>query len=173
MVERIILLVAAVFVGLLFLYAVVIAPQDRDRDRDGVTANKIAQETPKTPPDDEWFQETVINSDIPVLVDFKADWCGPCKLLHPHLVQLEEKYAGRLKVVKVDVDEKREIAKHYEASSIPTILFFVDGVAVDGFIGYREYDEIEEIALKYLTDESADVSTIGTSETPELVLTAN
>ncbi|QDT32182.1 thioredoxin [Thalassoglobus polymorphus] len=171
MVERIILLVAAVFVGLLFLYAVVMAPQDRDRK--GVSADKIVQETPKTPPDDEWFQETVINSDIPVLVDFKADWCGPCKLLHPHLVQLEEEYAGRLKVVKVDVDEKKAIAKHYEASSIPTILFFVDGVAVDGFVGYRDYDEIEEIALKYLTDESADVSMIGTPETSEFVLTAN
>ncbi len=95
-------------------------------------------------------------------------------MLHPHLVQLEAKYEGSMKVVKVDVDEKRQIASHYEASSIPMILVFVDGVPVDGFVGYLEFEEIEEIVSQYLPEEGADVSKTETTEDKsQLVLTAN
>ena len=81
------------------------------------------------------FEEQVLKSETPVLVDFWAVWCGPCKMIKPHVDALAEEYAGRVKVVSVDVDNEREIAEKYGIMSIPTLFFFKDGKVVDQQVG--------------------------------------
>ena len=73
------------------------------------------------------FDATVLGSAEPVLVDFWATWCGPCKMIAPALDELAESYAGRAKVVKVDIDQNRTVAMKYHVRSIPTLLLFKDG----------------------------------------------
>ena len=73
------------------------------------------------------FEEEVLNSDKPVLVDFWATWCGPCRMIAPLISQLAEKYDGKIKVCKADVDENAELASSYGVSSIPTLLIFKNG----------------------------------------------
>ncbi|MBM3265178.1 MAG: thioredoxin [candidate division Zixibacteria bacterium] len=84
---------------------------------------------------DSQFEAEVINSSLPVLVDFWAEWCGPCKAIAPTLEQLAGEYEGRLKIVKVDVDENRQAAAQFGIRSIPSLLIFKDGVEVDRIIG--------------------------------------
>ncbi len=81
------------------------------------------------------FEEEVLNSDKPVLVDFFATWCGPCKMIAPFIAQLADKYEGRMKVCKADVDEVPDIASSYGVSSIPTLLIFKDGEVAAQRIG--------------------------------------
>ena len=81
------------------------------------------------------FEQEVINSDIPVLVDFWATWCGPCKMIAPIISQIAVKYAGRIKVGKVDVDEAPELAESFNVSSIPTLVLFKNGEAVAQRVG--------------------------------------
>lgn len=73
------------------------------------------------------FEQEVLNSDIPVLVDFWAEWCGPCKMIAPVLDEISTDYAGRLKICKVDVDENPDIAPKYGIRGIPTLIIFKDG----------------------------------------------
>ena len=73
------------------------------------------------------FEETVINSDKPVLVDFWAEWCGPCRMVGPIVDELQADYEGKAVVGKVNVDDEQEIAAKYGIRNIPTILFFKDG----------------------------------------------
>ena len=89
------------------------------------------------------FQEEVLGSSIPVLVDFWATWCGPCRMLAPILDQIAEKYEGRLKVGKVNIDQEPELAGRFEVMAIPTVILFKDGKAVDSFMGVRDRDSVE------------------------------
>ncbi|MCS7263730.1 MAG: thioredoxin [Armatimonadetes bacterium] len=81
------------------------------------------------------FEKEVLQSDIPVVVDFWAVWCVPCRMIAPIVERLAERYASKLKVAKLDVDENQEIAIRYQVMSIPTLLFFKNGQVVDRIIG--------------------------------------
>jgi len=84
---------------------------------------------------DNEFQQVVLESDMPVIVDFWAVWCGPCKLYDPIMKELAVEYDGKLKVCKVDVDNNQQIAMNYGIRSIPTVMIFKDGKVVDQIIG--------------------------------------
>ncbi|WP_457556365.1 thioredoxin [Candidatus Pyrohabitans sp.] len=81
------------------------------------------------------FKEEVLCSELPVLVDFYAEWCPPCFVIANTLRELAREYEGRVKFVKVDIDESRELAEEYEVFSVPTLAFFADGELVDGVVG--------------------------------------
>ena len=81
------------------------------------------------------FQDEVLNSELPGLVDFYADWCGPCKMMSPVVDELSREYEGRLKVGKVNVDENTNVAQQYRVMSIPTILLIKNGQVVDQVVG--------------------------------------
>ena len=88
------------------------------------------------------FENEVLNSDKPVLLDFYADWCGPCKMLAPVLHEIAEENIGALKVGKINVDEQMELAMRFQVSSIPMLAVFKDGKEITKSVGYRPKSEI-------------------------------
>lgn len=96
------------------------------------------------------FEEKVLNSDVPVLVDFWAPWCGPCKAIGPSIEQLAEEYAGKAKVYKVDVDENPSLAEKYNVMSIPALLVFKNGKEAEKMVGAAAKPKIAEMIDKVL-----------------------
>lgn len=84
---------------------------------------------------DETFEQEVLKSDLPVLVDFWAPWCGPCLMIAPTLEEIAVSYKGKLKVVKVNVDDNPRLSAAYQIMSIPTLILFKNGKPVDSVIG--------------------------------------
>ena len=88
------------------------------------------------------FESEVLNSDIPVLVDFYADWCGPCKMMGPVVEKLAQEYEGKAKVGKVNVDEEQELGEKFNVMSIPFIALIKDGKMVDSNLGATSKDAL-------------------------------
>ena len=89
------------------------------------------------------FESEVLRSELPVLVDFWATWCGPCRMLAPTIAKIAEEKAGVIKVCKLDVDEVPSIAARYGISSIPTLMVFVNGTVVNTSVGVQPKAAIE------------------------------
>ncbi len=96
------------------------------------------------------FQTEVLNSPVPVLVDFWAEWCMPCKMIAPAVEELAKSYSGRLKVGKVNVDDEGDLAAEYGILSIPTLLVFKDGQMVRQQVGALPRPAIEAMVKEYL-----------------------
>ena len=90
------------------------------------------------------FEEEVLKSDIPVMVDFFANWCGPCKMMMPTVEALADEYEGRVKIGKIDSDEAGELAQKYGVMSIPNFIFFKNGEKVDNVVGAVPEDVLAE-----------------------------
>ena len=91
------------------------------------------------------FEDEVENSSLPVLVDFWAAWCGPCKMIAPIIDQLADEFDGKVKIAKLNVDENRDLATRFKVMSIPTLLLFKDGEVVNQLIGARPKAELVKL----------------------------
>jgi thioredoxin 1 len=96
------------------------------------------------------FEQEVINSDKPVLVDFWAQWCGPCRAVAPIMDELADDFDGKAKIGKINVDEQGELAAKFRIMSIPTVMLFKDGQMVEKVIGARSKAEFETLLQKNL-----------------------
>ncbi|MFP4473046.1 MAG: thioredoxin [Candidatus Omnitrophota bacterium] len=90
------------------------------------------------------FEQDVLKSDIPVLIDFYAEWCGPCKMLAPIVDELSDELEGKVKVGKINVDDAQELAGKYGVASIPNLLLFKNGEVVDQMVGAMPKDQLLE-----------------------------
>ena len=100
---------------------------------------------------DDSFASEVLNSELPVLVDFWAEWCGPCKMVSPIVEELSNEFNGKVKVAKLDVDSNPQTATNYGIRGIPTLLMFKDGSAVDQIVGAVPKTQIAERLDKIIT----------------------
>jgi thioredoxin 1 len=96
------------------------------------------------------FEEQVLKSDVPVLVDFWATWCGPCLQIAPHVEAIADEMSGQAKVFKVDVDSNRDISSQYGIMSIPALLVFKDGQEVDRHVGSTSKEHLTSFLKKHL-----------------------
>ena len=96
------------------------------------------------------FAETIQTSELPVLVDFWATWCGPCRMIAPIVEEISDEFDGRLNVCKVDVDEAEHIAMQYGIMSIPTLMIFKKGEEQERIVGYRSKEDLVAVIEKYL-----------------------
>ncbi|XP_026205062.1 thioredoxin, mitochondrial [Anabas testudineus] len=100
--------------------------------------------------DQEDFTERVINSELPVLIDFHAQWCGPCKILGPRLEKAVAKQKGRVTMAKVDIDDHTDLAIEYGVSAVPTVIAMRGGDVVDQFVGIKDDDELDSFVSKVI-----------------------
>jgi thioredoxin 1 len=104
-------------------------PDLRDMNKQAVNNEKVV------PVNETDFDSTVLESEVPVFVDFYADWCGPCNMIAPTIEALSEEYAGKVKFVKINVDNNQQLAMKYDILSIPTSMLFENGTVKDSLIG--------------------------------------
>jgi thioredoxin 1 len=100
--------------------------------------------------EEENFQSEVIQSELPVLVDFTAVWCGPCKMLDPLVKQLADEWSGKVKVVKLDVDDNPKVTMDYQIMGVPTLILFKNGKAIERLSGYAPKDRLVKKFGPYL-----------------------
>ena len=93
---------------------------------------------------DQNFEQEVLKSDVPVLVDFWAEWCMPCKMLAPTIDKIADAYAGKVKVGKIDTDSNRDVSIKYQISAIPTVILFKNGQVAQKFVGVRQERDFKE-----------------------------
>lgn len=96
------------------------------------------------------FESEVLKSDVPVLVDFWAQWCMPCKMIAPILAEMAKDFEGKVKIAKVDVDSASKLAQDYKVISIPTLKVFKDGEVVNEFVGAGSRDNLEALFKEYI-----------------------
>jgi thioredoxin 1 len=99
---------------------------------------------------DETFKEQVLKSSLPTLVDFWAIWCGPCKMVSPLVDEIARENEGKLRVMKLDVDENEQTAMQYGVMSIPTLILFKDGKPVERIVGYKPKGDLAKKILPHL-----------------------
>jgi len=97
------------------------------------------------------FEAEVLKADLPVLIDFWAEWCGPCRMLGPVIDEIAGELKGKLKVGKVDIDNNNGIAAQFGIQSIPTLMLFVNGKAVENLLGARPKAQILSVLTPHLT----------------------
>jgi thioredoxin 1 len=141
MMERLLLILGAGFVLIVLAYGVFMQVDE---------SSLSLEELNQIHPEESWFQETVLENPRPVLVEFGATWCGPCKQLNVVLKDLEVQYGDRLAIVKIDIDENPALAQQYQIDGIPVLMVFQDGKVMAAEAGLIRYESVEQLILPYL-----------------------